>query len=1151
MEWTNEQKNIIDSPVGNILVSAAAGSGKTTVLVERIIRRISDDKNPVDIDSLLIATFTNAAAADMKKKIAKALKEKIKNEPENKAYIRQLSLLDNASIGTIDSFCLDVVNNYFNNIGLDPATHIADKGEISLVQNDILDKIFEEKISAADENFIAFLDSYMDAKNFDNLKKLIIELYDKALNFVNPMQYIQDSLKNYDVEKGIDDSEIWKKSREYLYRRLDLFISEYERIFEEEENSSIEQELEEFRSIRNCISYSDFRDKFRDMKFKKACGMQEQNKARRNAIKKEIKEKLPKFLLYEERGLLEIINKSRKTAESIIDILKSYEKARKERFERLAIANFADIEQYAYGILNKDGKRSAVAKELSEKYSEIYIDEYQDINSLQEAILNSISRDTEGEPNVFMVGDVKQSIYGFRYSSPEFFIKKYNSFSEEKTAKEKKAELHSNFRSEKNVLDCVNDVFFRIMTEANGDVVYNEKNCLNYGLNREEETVLPTQIRLVPSANAGFCAIALEIKRLHDEEGVGYGQCAILYRKGEDNNKGIFQMLKLFEIPAVCSTQKGYFEKPEINNVLQFLRIIDNPRQDIPVATVMKSFFFGFSEEELAMIRGKRRKSFIECVYECANREDELSQKCRGFCERLNELRELSVHIPLCELVYRIIHENGYYDYAGLSYDGKTAQRNLEMLASRAKDYMNTNYAGLNDFLRYIDKMIKYDTDYGEAEAFSGDEAVSILTMHKSKGLEFDYIFLADIKDDFANIKNETFKNDKTSIVLDDRLGLAFRYKDSSEKTEYETLHRTLSGSFFREKCIAEELRLLYVALTRAKKQLYIYVNNKKDILSEAKLEETAGFTPYFLNRLSGFAEVLLTVAQCEDKKGVWEITEITDEQLQKAKEETVKEKTGENMSKAVKLALCEDAEDDAESFDRIFDAEYFSRNQVHAKYAVSDLKHRDIEANEDMAVHIMMPERKKPVPSFAALPEKEEEENGGSNYGNAYHKFFELLDYTEEKLDKEAIIRQMDALTKAGKIPENYRKVLNPEKFIKFLNTDLGKSMQKFGKCGKLFREQPFVTQESANRIDSSFPEDEKVIIQGIIDAFYIDTEKDEVVLIDYKTDNCDETILVKRYATQLSLYEQVLLKISGCSKCRSFIYSVHLDREIELIKG
>ena len=1170
MKWSTDQENAIKARNCNLLVSAAAGSGKTAVLIERILKQVTDKDNPVDIDSILVVTFTNAAAGEMRARLARTFEQALKDNPGDKHLIRQIGLVENAQISTIDSFCSKILKNYYNSINLEPDFRMADEGELNLIKEDVLDVLLEDKFEEGAPAFLTFVDAFSPGKGFDNLTKMIFDLHKFSQSKPWPLEWLDECEDIFNIS-SIEEYEqlpLVKNIAEYVRECIlsscddyDYMLVccnepsgpvEYIPLLESEREQLVEcSKVEAFSDLIKALETIEYASLPKSPKSDKE--IREEIQGYRKAVKgrvKAIKEKFGKDLSTQINELA----LCRPMAKVYLDLTREFIQRFQQYKKDKNILDFSDVEHYALDILvNRQGDKcfyTEISDELSEQYSQIYIDEYQDSNLVQEYILTSISGERLGKPNIFMVGDVKQSIYKFRMAKPELFMEKhdtYADFSEDSTEKYQKVELHENYRSRENVLESINDVFYSIMKRAVGGIDYTDEVRLNCGGSFAEETDDKTELLLImddsfenekiPREELQGHIIAAKIKEMMEvNPKLSFRDFAILLRSDKKFGPVYTNILSDHGIPCVYASTTGYFAAKEIMTIMNLLKLIDNPRQEIPLAATMRSYFAYFEVEEMAIIKGSKRKTELyDCVLQYADNDNQLGEKCRKLLDFINSYRKKTTVYSIRELISSIVYGTGYYDYVGAKPGGRIKKANLDMLLEKAGEFEKTSYFGLFNFLRYIEKLQKYDVDYGEGKTGSEDEnLVKIMSIHKSKGLEFPVVFIGDMSKDY------NLGDSKKSIVYDSNVGIGMNYVNLEERYKEKTTYKNMVDFRIKSETIGEELRILYVAMTRAVDKLIMVGNGTgKDILEWESMSHRTIDTNYILENPNFTA----LVAPCAIGNSRYDVKYLTSEII-KEYMKTPNKEFAENLCNGMaNLNALETDKDCYNQVKEILEYRYPFENiiSVKSKYSVSDLKHAAMEESELLEARLETPDKKKRVPEFIS---KKEESAGGINRGNAYHKVFELLDYNRVT-DAESIKVFLADLVKEDKINQDMVDLINPEKFENFLKTNLGVAMKKAFEANKLYREQPYIMEIGADKVDSDYPSEEKVLVQGIIDAFYI--EDDKVHIVDYKTDRVShEDVLVARYAKQLELYKDAITAITGKEVVACHIYSVSLDKDI-----
>ena len=901
---TPEQQKVVDTRNCNLLVAAAAGSGKTAVLVKRIIKKVTEEGQ--DIDRLLIVTFTNAAAAEMRERIGAAIEEALAAQPDSAHLQRQMMLLHNAQITTIHSFCLSVIREFFHLLSLDPGFRIGDEAELSLLRSDVLEEVLEECYEKEEEAFLAFVESFGSAKNDDAVKEYILKLYNIAMSQPYANEWLDSLTEGFRIPaKEFGSHPMLVRVMQEVTNCLADCRAVLERLFAlaEEPDGPVAykenfqaDEAELLRLSSAATDYVSFASALSELKFsslsrKKQEASEEKKelaKSLRDHIKKQLKKLQEDFFYEAPEELLKSITHMELTMQGLVDatkkVMSRYEEQKKEK----NLLDFNDLEHMALRILverAEDGvfMPTMAAKTLSCRFDEIMIDEYQDSNLIQEAILTSVSGAWRDNPNVFMVGDVKQSIYRFRMACPDLFMEKYETYGTE--GKAQKIDLAKNFRSRQGILDAINVLFAGLMHKESTEVEYDAAASLYFGASYPEEKsahgteVLFVNAETTMAAEAeGFgeeeelpwnsdegaedgsnasskpedgelgaeektlvqaeaYAVANRIKELissdltvgSEERGVGYGDIVILLRTMSGWSEAFLEVFAEQGIPAYADTSAGYFKTFEIRKTLDFLRILDNPKQDIPFAAVLHSPIGGFNAEELATLRVKYGSVSAEnktnrCLYaaarEAANNalgtNDGVNSKAAKFFELYDRLRAESEYISIHELIESFYRQSGFYDVVTVMPGGERRRGNLDMLVTRAKQYEATSFSGLYDFIRYIDRLIKYEVDFGEAGTVEAGQMVRIMSIHKSKGLEFPVVFLCGME------KKMNRMDMRDRLIIHSKLGLGPEFVDTALRVKSPTLLKKIIAKQMNEEMIAEELRVLYVAMTRAREKLIL-----------------------------------------------------------------------------------------------------------------------------------------------------------------------------------------------------------------------------------------------------------------------------------------------------------------------------------------
>ncbi|MEF2616787.1 MAG: helicase-exonuclease AddAB subunit AddA [Lachnospiraceae bacterium] len=1271
MKFTPEQQRVIELHNSNILVSAAAGSGKTAVLVERIIRMICDGEHPADIDRLLIVTFTNAAAAEMRERIAAGITARLETDPGNEHIQKQSALLHNAQITTIDSFSLFLIRNHFNEIGLDPDFRVADEGEIKLLQQEVLAQLLEDAyagqfVPETPEQFHACVEYFCPGGRESVLEQHILNLSRYAGSFPWPAEWLEERKNDYAA--GDMEALVCSDYGQYLTERVNRTVEgcleklrEVKRLCELPDGPYMygeltEAEIEQLERLTSCKDLEEQAAKVPAVTFARLPSKKDDSvdpakrelaKAIRNSVKDTLSDLSESYFKTPLELAVEQGKACREPLRMLLDLVLEFDRRLLAAKQERHLIDFSDMEHYALQILLKREKveetggtgtdhaetkyrivPSDVAMEYRQYFQEILIDEYQDSNLVQEYLLSAISGEEEGRYNRFMVGDVKQSIYKFRLARPELFLEKYDTYQE--TGDLCRIDLAKNFRSRIQVVDAVNGVFSRIMSREIGGIAYDDKAALYPGAvyPAQEDPAYGSELLLIRKPEKGereesgigeqhaegagvlvdydnvrqleALAIAARIKQLKGslkvmEKSTGelrpvrYSDMVILLRTTSGWDEEFKKILEQQGIPVYITSKTGYFGALEVQELLQFLRVLDNPRQDIPLFGVMQSVFGGFTQEEIAQIRSggeghsRKRMTLYEALKEVAQsgrtveegeeisagesagEEAELSQKADTFLQRIGHYRDLTPFTSIRDLLQRILDDYDYLNYVTALPAGSKRRANVEMLLTKASAFEKTSYFGLFHFIRYMEQLEKYDVDYGEADTLDENaDVVRIMSIHKSKGLEFPVVFVSGLS------KRFNMQDANQSLIVDMDLGVAVDYVDSVRRIKNKTLRRAVLSAKMKEDNLAEELRVLYVALTRAREKLILTaVLDKADEKWElAQMTGQERLTYLDFCEAGSYMDFLLPILP---KTGI-AVKTLRTEDL--AAEELGEQLRMGDRREQLRLIACGETPltGDPEENERklMYLRERFAYQYPHpglqklyTKTTVSELKIAAMAEKDEAAFHTF--EEKEVVPYIPGF-RREQEKVSGAVRGNAFHRTMELLDFTylftesglftgcpnnyeeyRRGLDKNRLQNRLEEFlqreTISLRLTEEYAKAVSLPKILNFLEQELAYRMWRAQEQGLLYREQPFVLGIDAKRLDPDLPEGEKVLIQGIIDVFFI--EDGEIVLLDYKTDVIDSLeALWNRYNVQIQYYEEALTKLMQMPVKERILYSFYLEK-------
>ncbi|WP_317411137.1 helicase-exonuclease AddAB subunit AddA [Clostridium baratii] len=1233
-KWTKEQLKAIDTRRCNLLVAAAAGSGKTAVLVERIIKIVTDEKNPVDIDKLLVVTFTSAAAAEMRERIAAAITKALERNPSSKSLQRQLTLLSRANITTMHSFCLDVIKNNFHTIDLDPAFRIGDETEGTLLKNEILDEMFEDYYEKDDMEFFNLVEAYSGSKDDEKLKEMVLDLYRFSMSGPWPEKWLIEKAEEFNIFSLEElDKTVWVEVlKNDINMEVDSFINLYYKAIEmindtegiEEYLDTFNDELSRIISLKESLNLglSEIYDKLFKISFgrlksirkNKVSDVDAQNlvKSIRDEVKKKICKLQDDIFMLSPTEMLEGINLTYPFMKKLSEITLEFSKRFSERKKEKNMLDFNDLEHLCLRILidkTEDGDTipSKVSENFRELFDEVLVDEYQDSNNVQEAIINLVSRKNTDNPNVFMVGDVKQSIYRFRQAKPELFLEKYNTYSRNDEGKNKVIQLYKNFRSREEVINAVNYIFKEVMSLNVGELEYTEDEALNLGANfkelNEEGAYKGGEVELhildknitsenededeedIDSINLEARVVARRINELMSQANeekfrvldketgeyrpLKYKDIVILLRATKNWSEIFLDELGLSGIPVYADTGSGYFESIEIRTIMSLLKIIDNPLQDVPMIAVLKAPFARFNAEELADIRMiDKSKYFYENILEIVNEDievsEELKKKCSIFIENLNKWRNKSVYTPIDEFIWYLYMDTSYYGYVGAMPNGVLRQANLKILFQRAKQYEETSFKGLFNFINFINKLRKSSGDMGSAKILGENEdVVRIMSIHKSKGLEFPVVFLAGAGKQF----NLMDLNNR--ILYHDDLGFGPDYIDLEKRISYSTLPKEAIKKKIRLETLSEEMRILYVAFTRAKEKLII-TGATRDI--DKTVEKWVQAASVEKSKISP-AEVLkgksyldwIGMALCQHKDGE-PLRERIGVSSGIAKDDLSTWKVNlwdsnnlfveKNLEAVDEISIDEELfiNSRAETVDKEiarrlgYEYKYLDSTIIKSNISVSDLKKAGYEPSDEYRGESLFKEKPVLKPRFL----QEKKGLSAAERGTAMHFVMQKIDY--DRVDSlENIKIQLEEMLQNELLTKDEFKAINPYKIYNFFKCDLGKNILKvYNEGGIIHRELPFFTRISASKVkEDIFKESysEEVRLQGVIDLFF---ELDgEIILVDYKTDYVEDNIeeeMNKRYKIQLDYYSDAIKKITGKVVNKRYLYLFYIDKAIEL---
>ena len=1147
MKWTEEQLAAIETRNCNLLVAAGAGSGKTAVLVERIIQKMINDK--VDIDRLLVVTFTNAAASEMRERIASRLYQELEHDA---SLQRQMTLLSKANISTLHSFCLKVIRDNFFKLDLDPNFRIGDQVECELLKLEAMEELMEEQYDAENQDFEELINLYTSNREDSELKDMVLNIHKFVQSTPNPKEWLKEKCEMYHIEGVSDFSEtVWgKQLLEYARQEIEDEI---------EELSSLEQDLLDFpkylltiqddimllRSLREKNhTWDEFYHQIRTLEFSslKPCKeideeLKELVKSTREKMKKNIKEYLRDnvFVSSSEEILadMKILYQNLSTLSNFVLLFDS-KFAEKKREKN--ILDFNDIEHMALKLLSENEE---IRQMYQEKFDEILIDEYQDSNLVQESIIHMISND-----RTFMVGDVKQSIYRFRHARPELFLEKYENYSDTSSAG-KKVLLFKNFRSNNNIIEATNYIFKQIMSKEIGEIDYTEQEYLQFGATYYPEQGMPPEIHLIETNKEEIEELEddiedkpqLEARVVANRILELVGNCEVYDKKLETMRKAEYRDIVILmrattkyadifatelskkNIPVYADNQMGYFENTEVQLVTSLLKIIDNPMQDIPLLAVLRSQMGGITVEELTAIRLVDRSCpFYVAMQKIIGTDavvegyEGLTKKVRNFIDKLATWREKSHYLSLYDLLWLLYQETGYYYYISMLPDGIQRQANLTLLLERAKNFEATSYKGVFHFLSYIDHVRESSGDFESSKLIGENEnVVRIMSIHKSKGLEFPIVFLS------GTTRKFNARDFQDKIILHQELGFGPNVIKYAKRVTYPSIPKLAIIREAKREMLSEEMRILYVAMTRAREKLIITAMTSNIEKLYSKMEKE--MTHYSIAKANSFFDWIGRAII--GKENDWEIQEWKYEDVLNLSDK-------ENANDAKRLAELENfiPSDHYQEIEQKLSWEYSHKEAttLPTKISISEIKRREMKNEDELSTEITLMEK----PGFM-----EETIETGAEYGTRVHFILQHLDYENP-----------DVSMYIGDLKEKTQKLVLKQigEFAK------SKLYERINNSKNVYRETSFNLNISANEVYHFEREiGEEVMLQGIIDLYFI--EDGEIVLVDFKTDYVEsEQELVNRYHTQLAYYRRALEEITGMRVKETLIYSLRLGKEIAL---
>ena len=1232
--WTAAQKAAIEERGRNILVAAAAGSGKTAVLVERIIRLVTGKeedsaKGECDVDQLLVMTFTDAAAREMQSRVEAALEQALAQakKGERRAWIeRQLLLLSGASISTMHRFCLNVLRRHFEEIDLDPEFRIGSEQELALMRRDVMEELFEHEYEEGRAEFLHLVDDYGSDQGDETLYALVGELYQFSLAQPFPDQWLRKQLEPFALapEARLSDTPWYRVILREIELTLRAAEEEIAQLEERAEKAGADAYLETFaedsaqvRSVLRLLAQDDWTaltEAFATLSFgrlKAVRDVDEQAKKgiqdTRKAIKTRLDKIKEKYFHSSEEEMLADLRVAAPDVRELVHLTLAFHAAFQQAKQEKRLVDFSDLEHFTLEILVDHEKTqeegtlvpSQTALALQEKYHEVMVDEYQDTNGVQEALVSLVTRDDP--PNLFVVGDVKQSIYRFRLADPSLFKEKYETYPKQPETSVR-IDLSQNFRSRPEVLSAINTIFSQVMVPETMELSYDESAALHEGAvyppcqgqtlsgpqelailyseqgekggkddeeePEEERTSIEREAQYIAQRIQKFFVEGTMVYdgKIGDYRPLAYRDIVILLRGIRGRAEPMLKVLQENGIPAYASSDAGYFEAQEIRLMLSLLAILDNAQQDIPLAAVLLSPIGGFSLTEMATVRlAAPEADIFGALLTAADPEKKIApavqQKAEQFLARLSHWRDLAREQSVPELIWQLYRETGYYDYVGGLPGGLLKQANLRMLVTRAEEYEQTNFRGLFRFLRFIDRMKAMDSDLAAARTLGeSEDVVRVMTIHGSKGLEFPVVFVANLAGAF------NLQDTRAELLIHRELGLGPYAVDRVQAVRYATVARHAVAAKMRQEQKAEELRLLYVALTRARERL-ILVGSVKNEQTLGKLVQRLGHIvgrselalPDFVPlQASSYLEWLLmallsdeagaelrsryglaaeSTHQKEEKaSSAWQVHLVSREVLSAPR---AREQREDEILAAVAARQPLPPSAQRKAVEAMLEWSYDERglSSVPAKVSVSELKRRFELAEEASTggTPLLQPEEHLPWrrPRFL---QKKGRSITGAEYGSLMHSVMQYTDLYGD-LTPQGIERQLQEMVLRELIPEEQLRAVRPEAIARFFQSELGRRLRM---AKRVWRELPFTRLLPAEKFYAG-AQDEQILMQGVIDLLFEENDG-RWILVDYKTDK-DTTLdrLKKRYGLQMELYREAVHGILQKEVAESYLYLLH----------
>lgn len=1175
--WTKSQNNAIKAKKGAVLVSAAAGSGKTAVLVERVLEILTDKDNPCDADKLLVVTFTKAAAAEMKERISARISEMIIAEPENKNLQRQQIMLSNAHISTIHSFCNELLKENFYELNLSSEFRIADENEMLILKDEAIQIVLEKKYEESSERFLKLVEIFCVGKDDKKIIDTVLTLYNFIRSHPFAEKWLEDKLNFYCEENNVDKTVFAQILFDYAFLTINhcaLLTKNSLRLIEDEEKIKLAYKdtllcdeciIDELKQIIESKNWDKISFQLKNTQFvalKRLSGYNDDSiKLKVGQNRKEVKDlvkNLVSIFFQTEAQCLEDLKELKPIITELFNLVREFSFYLDELKKDKNIVDFGDLEHLTLKLLVKrkgNGfEKTELAKNLSQQFKFVMVDEYQDTNEAQDLIFRAVS---DEEKNLFVVGDVKQSIYGFRQAMPQIFLRrkqKYHKFDEEKETYPAKIILDKNFRSRNGILKATNFIFSQLMSKDMGEIEYNQEEKLVEGALFEEKDSPDVEIKIIDgTVNSDDSSNVLEARyiaetilkmigegyKIKDKDKirtVTYGDFCILLRSANKHALEFVNELKKCGIPAWSDTSNSFFDTLEISVMISLLKVIDNPIQDVPLLSVMLSPVFGFTPDNLAEIRADNKT--LPMYFAVKKHAEEGNENCKKFLFELDKFRCMASTLTSDRLIQYIYDETGYVAIMQSMDGGNLRLNNLHLLIEYARKYEASGYKGVTGFIRFISRLEEQNADISAANLISErTNIVKIMSIHRSKGLEFPICILANCA--------RKFNKDIGDILLHPDLGPGIKLLDNKNMLKYTTFQREAIKLDIEKKAMSEELRVLYVAMTRAKEKLIMLMSIKNLESTVRKLGlQVIGATklsPYVVGFANSFSDWILMCALRHPRGGELRkianispdvvVNDSTDLEIEiiKTEEKNLVVEEEKNINQLSQKVIDEDFLEKLKNrLNYVY--KYKDLAKIPSKMSVSDLSS---EKNNEIKFDFAQ------KPSFIS-----EKKLTPAQVGSAMHAFLQFADLKKAKVDLETEIK---FLLDNGFILKEQVEVLNRKQLSEFLNSDL---CSRILNSKKVFKEFKFTVNISASEVVSDIkPEffNENIVLQGAIDCVF--EEKDNLILVDYKTDKTlSKDFLKENYRKQLDFYARALRDCTGKNVSEKILYSFYTGTQIFL---